>query len=79
MSPVLDVPELFWSEATLGDLYSAVRDYMEITGRVEALNEKLGVANDLVSLLIRAVYLMLIHIHSWMRYMTISIILLWRG
>ncbi|KAJ7281938.1 hypothetical protein C8J57DRAFT_1448562 [Mycena rebaudengoi] len=28
------------------DLYDAVREYMEITGRVQMLNEKLGVASD---------------------------------
>ena len=44
----MDVPELFWSEASLRGLYDAVREYMEIEGRVEVLNEKLGVANDLV-------------------------------
>ena len=48
VSNVLDVPELFWSEASLKDLYDAVREYMEIGGRVEALNEKLSVASDLV-------------------------------
>ncbi|KAF9458240.1 hypothetical protein BDZ94DRAFT_1271189 [Collybia nuda] len=46
VSNVLDVPELFWSEATLGELYDAVREYMEIKGRVQVLNEKLGVASD---------------------------------
>jgi uncharacterized Rmd1/YagE family protein len=50
VSNVLDVPELFWSEASLKDLYDAVREYMEIDGRVEALNEKLGVVNELVRL-----------------------------
>lgn len=48
VSNVLDVPELFWSEASLKDLYDAVRDYMEIDGRVEALNEKLSVVNELL-------------------------------
>lgn len=48
MSNVLDVPELFWSEASLGELYEAVREYMEIKGRVQVLNEKLGVASDFV-------------------------------
>lgn len=52
VSNVLDVPELFWSEASLEDLYDAVRDYMEIGPRVESLNEKLGVASDFVSGLI---------------------------
>lgn len=49
VSNVLDVPELFWSEATLKELYDAVREYMEISGRVQVLNEKLGMASDFVS------------------------------
>lgn len=48
VSNVLDVPELFWSEASLKELYDAVREYMEIKGRVQVLNEKLGVAGDFV-------------------------------
>jgi len=48
VSNVLDVPELFWSEASLKALYDAVREYMEIKRRVESLNEKLGVASDFV-------------------------------
>ncbi|KAH6918036.1 YagE family protein [Coprinopsis sp. MPI-PUGE-AT-0042] len=50
VSNVLDVPELFWDEASLKELYDAVRDYMEIDPRVENLNEKLVVASDFVSL-----------------------------
>ena len=49
VSNVLDVPELFWSEASLKELYDAVREYMEIGVRVQALNEKLVVAGDFVS------------------------------
>ena len=49
VSNVLDVPELFWSEASLKDLYDAVREYMEIKPRVQVLNDKLGVASDFVS------------------------------
>ncbi|EKM77337.1 hypothetical protein AGABI1DRAFT_43446, partial [Agaricus bisporus var. burnettii JB137-S8] len=49
VSNVLDVPELFWSEASLKDLYDAVREYMEIGPRVQVLNEKLGVASGFVS------------------------------
>ncbi|KII87615.1 hypothetical protein PLICRDRAFT_42122 [Plicaturopsis crispa FD-325 SS-3] len=45
VSNVLDVPELFWSEASLGGLYNAVREYMEIDGRVQVLNEKIGTAS----------------------------------
>ncbi|KIK52836.1 hypothetical protein GYMLUDRAFT_179651 [Collybiopsis luxurians FD-317 M1] len=46
VSNVLDVPELFWDEASLKELYDAVREYMEISGRVQVLNEKLGMASD---------------------------------
>ncbi|KIY67133.1 DUF155-domain-containing protein [Cylindrobasidium torrendii FP15055 ss-10] len=46
VSNVLDVPELFWSEASLKELYDAVREYMEIKPRVQVLNDKLGVASD---------------------------------
>ena len=49
VSNVLDVPELFWSEASLKALYDAVREYMEIGGRVQVLNERIAVAEDLVS------------------------------
>lgn len=52
VSNVLDVPELFWSEATLKELYDAVREYMEISGRVQVLNERLGMASDFVSVLL---------------------------
>ncbi|KAI0918632.1 hypothetical protein AcV5_002569 [Taiwanofungus camphoratus] len=48
VSNVLDVPELFWSQASLKALYDAVREYMEIGGRVQVLNEKLAVAEDLL-------------------------------
>lgn len=47
-SHVLDVPELFWSEASLQGLYDAVREYMEIDPRVKALNLKLDSVADLV-------------------------------
>ncbi|THU93627.1 DUF155-domain-containing protein [Dendrothele bispora CBS 962.96] len=46
VSNVLDVPELFWDEASLKELYDAVREYMEIGGRVQVLNEKLDMASD---------------------------------
>ena len=52
MSNVLDVPELFWSEASLKGLYDAVREYMEIGPRVQVLNEKLAVVGDLVLFLV---------------------------
>jgi uncharacterized Rmd1/YagE family protein len=48
VSNVLDTPELFWSEASLKDLYDAGRDYFEIEQRVQILNDRLAVASDLV-------------------------------
>ncbi|KAI0763082.1 DUF155-domain-containing protein [Trametes elegans] len=49
VSNVLDVPELFWDEASLKALYDAVREYMEIGPRVQVLNEKIAVAEDLLA------------------------------
>ena len=49
VSNVLDVPELFWSEASLKELYDAVREYMELGPRVQVINEKLMMASDFVS------------------------------
>ncbi|KAL0066912.1 Sad1-interacting factor 3 [Marasmius tenuissimus] len=46
VSNVLDVPELFWDEASLKKLYDAVREYMEIGPRVQVLNDKLVMASD---------------------------------
>ncbi|KAH0835938.1 hypothetical protein J3R83DRAFT_9859 [Lanmaoa asiatica] len=51
VSNVLDVPELFWTEASLGGLYESVREYMEVEGRVRALNEKLLVASDFLDVI----------------------------
>ncbi|KAH9855362.1 DUF155-domain-containing protein [Lenzites betulinus] len=48
VSNVLDVPELFWDEASLKALYDAVREYMEIGPRVQVLNEKIAVTEDLL-------------------------------
>ncbi|TIA90704.1 hypothetical protein E3P99_01447 [Wallemia hederae] len=48
VSNVLDVPELFWSEAGLKALYDAGREYFEIGARVQTLNERLAVASDLL-------------------------------
>ncbi|CAE6523184.1 unnamed protein product [Rhizoctonia solani] len=51
VSSVLDTPELFWSEASLKSLYDATRDYFEIEPRVQVLNERLGVASDLLDII----------------------------
>lgn len=46
-----DTPELFWSEASLKPLYDAIREYLEIDGRVAVLNERLGVVGDLLDMI----------------------------
>ncbi|KAF8317698.1 DUF155-domain-containing protein [Clavulina sp. PMI_390] len=51
VSNVLDIPELFWSEASLKGLYDACREYFEIDQRAQVLNEKLSVASDLLDLI----------------------------
>jgi uncharacterized Rmd1/YagE family protein len=45
---VLDVPGIFWEEASLYSLYDAGRAYFEIGERVEALNQRISGASDLV-------------------------------
>jgi uncharacterized Rmd1/YagE family protein len=45
---VLDVPGIFWEEASLHSLYEAGREYFEIGERVEGLNERISGASDLV-------------------------------
>ncbi|EJU02183.1 DUF155-domain-containing protein [Dacryopinax primogenitus] len=50
-SNVLDTPELFWSEASLKELYDAIRDYFEISSRVQVLNDRLSVASDLLDII----------------------------
>ncbi|KAF8260817.1 hypothetical protein EI94DRAFT_870653 [Lactarius quietus] len=45
---VLDVPGIFWEEASLHALYDAGRAYFEIGERVEGLNGRISGANDLL-------------------------------
>jgi uncharacterized Rmd1/YagE family protein len=48
---VLDVPGIFWEEASLHALYEAGRAYFEIGERVEGLNERITGARGLVRFL----------------------------
>ena len=48
VSNVLDVPELFWDEASLKAPYDTMREYLEIGPKVRVLNEKITIAEDLV-------------------------------
>lgn len=48
---VLDSPELMWSEPHLEPIYQATRGYLEITQRVQLLNQRLEVISDLLQML----------------------------
>ncbi|RKP04311.1 hypothetical protein CXG81DRAFT_2452, partial [Caulochytrium protostelioides] len=51
VSNVLDTPEIFWSEPALEPLYMAVRGYLEISQRVDLINQRLSVISDLLDML----------------------------
>ncbi|KAL4073573.1 DUF155-domain-containing protein [Scleroderma citrinum] len=48
---VLDSPEVFWSYPDLQPLYDAARSYLEIPQRIELLNTRLEVLQDMLQLL----------------------------
>ncbi|PRT53982.1 Sporulation protein RMD1 [Wickerhamiella sorbophila] len=48
---VLDSPELMWAEPQLEPIYQATRGYLEISQRVQLLNTRLEVVNDLLQML----------------------------
>jgi len=48
---VLDSPELFWSLPDLQPLYDAARSYLEIPQRIDLLNTRVGVLQDMLNLL----------------------------
>ncbi|KAF8308201.1 DUF155-domain-containing protein [Clavulina sp. PMI_390] len=48
---VLDSPELFWSYPDLQPLYDAARSYLEIPQRIDLLNTRVEVLQDMLSLL----------------------------
>ncbi|KAL1920494.1 uncharacterized protein VTP21DRAFT_871 [Calcarisporiella thermophila] len=51
VSNVLDTPEIFWSEPQLEPLYQSTRKYLEISQRVELLNQRMAVISDLLDML----------------------------
>ncbi|CAG8510504.1 3429_t:CDS:10 [Paraglomus occultum] len=51
VSNVLDTPEMFWSEPAFKELYKAIRGYLEISQRVEVLNQRVDVIGDLLDIL----------------------------
>ncbi|WFD27824.1 Sad1-interacting factor 3 [Malassezia nana] len=50
-SDVLDTPDLFWNEASLQALYDAIREYLEMDDRIQTLNERLTIANELLDII----------------------------
>ena len=48
---VLDSPELFWTYPDLEPLYLAFRQYLEIRQRIDLLNARVEVLQDLLRLL----------------------------
>ena len=48
---ILDAPELLWAEPHLEPVYNAVATYLEISPRVQLLNERLTVIGDLLAVL----------------------------
>lgn len=51
VSPILDTPEVFWSLPNLEPLYAAARTYLEITQRVDLVNQRVAVLSDLLEML----------------------------
>ncbi|PKC10890.1 DUF155-domain-containing protein [Rhizophagus irregularis] len=51
VSNILDTPEIFWSEPSYEPLYAAIRGYLEISQRVELLNQRVAVISDLLDML----------------------------
>jgi uncharacterized Rmd1/YagE family protein len=51
ISNVLDTPEIFYSEPELKDLYTAIREYMEISQRATVLNTRADIVSDLLEML----------------------------
>ena len=51
LSPLLDTPEIFWTEPRTLPIYSTTRLYLEINQRVKILNERVSVMGDLLELL----------------------------
>ncbi|KAG9297229.1 hypothetical protein G9A89_003525 [Geosiphon pyriformis] len=51
VSNILDTPEIFWSEPVYEGLYKTIRGYLEISNRVDLLNQRVSVISDLLDML----------------------------
>lgn len=48
---IVDSPEIFWAQPDLEPLYSAARSYLEIPQRIDLLNTRVEVLQDMLQLL----------------------------
>ncbi len=48
---LLDTPEFFWEYPEFQDIYNTVANYLEVSPRVEILNKKLGIIQELFNML----------------------------
>lgn len=48
---ILDSPEFFWTFPDLEPLYTAARSYLEISQRIDLLNARVDVLQDMLKLL----------------------------
>ncbi|OMJ13098.1 Sporulation protein RMD1, partial [Smittium culicis] len=51
ISNILDTPEIFWYEPDLQPIYNEVRNYLEISQRIELLNHRVGVIGNMLEML----------------------------
>jgi uncharacterized Rmd1/YagE family protein len=73
VSNVLDTPEVFWSLPSLGPLYRAVRGYLEITQRVDVINQRCAVLSDMLDMLRDHANIMHGEILEWIIIILISV------
>ncbi|KAJ3334100.1 hypothetical protein HDU76_010222 [Blyttiomyces sp. JEL0837] len=51
VSNVLDTPDIFWSQPALEPLYRAIRGYLEISQRVDLINQRVNVISEMMTML----------------------------
>ncbi|OMJ16802.1 Sporulation protein RMD1 [Smittium culicis] len=51
ISNILDTPEIFWYEPDLQPIYNEVRNYLEISQRIDLLNHRVGVIGNMLEML----------------------------
>lgn len=51
IAPILDTPEIFWTEPQIVTSYVMLRQYLEISNRVKILNLRVSVMGDMLDML----------------------------